>query len=307
VDRLERLLNLVAALIDTDRPLTAEDLAARVPGYPAPGATFKRAFERDKATLRSMGVPLDVVVLDPLNPESPQGYRVRRQRYELPDPGLEPDEVAALHLAATSVRLDGGDATAAVWKLGGVPAPLERVAQASLPGSDHLEALFAAAAERRTVRFEHRGSERTVDPWRLEFRNSHWYLVGWDHDREEQRTFRLDRLTAALEPGPPGAFEPPAATSPVATHPWEVGDEDAVDVRVLVDADQATFAVDNAGVEPERNGDGSVVLTLRTTNRGALRSWVLGFLDHAEILDPPEEREAMAVWLDDAATRWTNA
>jgi len=113
MDRLERLLNLVAALIDTDRPLTAEEIAERVPGFPPPGPTFKRAFERDKATLRSMGVPLDVVVLDPLNAESPQGYRVRRQRYELPDPGLEPDEVAALHLAATSVRLDGGDATAA--------------------------------------------------------------------------------------------------------------------------------------------------------------------------------------------------
>ena len=46
MDRLERLLNLVAALIDTDRPLTAEEIAGRVPGYPSPGPTFKRAKER---------------------------------------------------------------------------------------------------------------------------------------------------------------------------------------------------------------------------------------------------------------------
>ena len=305
MDRLERLLNLVAALIDTDRPLTAEEIAGRVPGYPNPGPTFKRAFERDKATLRTMGVPLEVIVLEPLNPESPQGYRVRRQRYELPDPGLEPDEVAALHLAATSVRLDGGDATAAVWKLGGVPVDgRELAATASIPGSDHLEVLFAAVTERRSVRFEYRGSTRTVDPWRFEFRNGHWYLVGWDHDRREQRTFRLDRLSGPPSVGSPDAFEPPAATSPMATHPWEVGDEEPVDVRVLVDADQAAFAVDNAGVEPERRANGSVVLTLRATNRSALRSWVLGFLDHAEILDPPEERAAVVAWLEDAAERW---
>jgi hypothetical protein len=34
---------------------------------------------------------------------------------------------------------------------------------------------------------------------------------------------------------------------------------------------------------------------------------VLGFLDHAEILGPPEEREAMAAWLEDATERWAAA
>jgi predicted DNA-binding transcriptional regulator YafY len=309
VDRLERLLNLVAALIDTERPLTAEDIAERVPGYPAVGQAFKRAFERDKATLRGMGVPLDVSLLDPQNPESPQGYRVRRQRYELPDPGLEPDEVAALHLAATSVRLDGGDATAAVWKLGGVPGAgvLDRAETASIPGSDHLEVLFTAAAERRSVTFGYRGAERTVDPWRLEFRNGQWYVVGRDHGRDEQRAFRLDRVTSAPQAGPPGAFEPPATTEPVAAHPWEVGDEEPVDVRVRVDADQAAWAAANAGVDGEHQPDGAVVLTLRATNRAALRSWVLGFLDHAEIEAPAEERAAMVAWLEDAVERWVRA
>jgi proteasome accessory factor B len=309
VDRLERLLNLVAALLDTERPLTAEEIAERVPGYPPLGAAFKRAFERDKATVRGMGVPLDVTVLEPLNPESPQGYRVRRQRYELPDPGLEPDEVAALHLAATSVRLDGGDATAAVWKLGGVPGAglLDRVGTASIPGSDHLEALFTAAAERREVTFNYRGAARTVDPWRLEFRNGQWYVVGRDHDRNEQRAFRLDRVSSAPRPGPPGAFEPPGSTAPVAAHPWEVGDEEPVDIRVRVDADQAAWALANAGVSGEALPDGGVLLTLRATNRSALRSWVLGFLDHAEIEAPAEERAGIQGWLKDAAGRWRDA
>lgn len=305
MDRLERLLNLVGALLDTERPLTAEEIGERVPGYPAPsGGAFKRAFERDKATLRDMGIPLEVIVLEPTNPESPQGYRVRRDRYELPDPGLAPEEVAALYLATTQVRLGGQDAaTAAIWKLGGVPAGagglLDRAATAALPGSDHLEALFGAAAERRTVTFPYKGEQRTVDPWRLELRNGSWYLVGWDHVRAGRRTFRLDRLGQAPAVGPAAAFEQPGPTEPVPTHPWEMGDEEPVDVGVLVDADQAGWAVANAGPARvrERAPDGGVVLSLRVTNRSALRSWVLGFLDHAEVLDPPSEREALAAWL----------
>jgi len=437
IDRLERLLNLVAALLDTERPLTAEEIGERLPGYPTPGgAAFKRAFERDKATLREMGVPLDVIIIEPTNAESPIGYRVRRERYELPDPGLAPEEVAALHLAATQVRLDGTDApTAAIWKLGGVPAgtgavtgpavatvgragapvpgapvagapvpgapvagkaanagsgerqhtrsagspsgsttrrrerpaagspegivpegtlpgstppestppegtppegtPSEstspggasargdapdgasalgdapagasiaaRAATATLPGSDHLAALFSAAAERRTVTFPYRGEQRTVDPWRLEFRNGSWYLVGWDHVRAGRRTFRLDRLDRGPQAGEAGGFERPETTAPAPTHPWEMGDEEPVDVHLHVDADQADWAVASAGPDRVRGRgpDGSAVLRLRVTNRAALRSWVLGFLDHAEVLAPPAERRAFVAWLHDAST-----
>lgn len=303
MDRLERLLNLVAALIDTERPLTADEIRERVPGYPAePGPTFHRAFERDKAALRDMGIPIDVIELEPENPESEQGYRVRRARYELADPGLTPEEVAALHLAATQVRLEGGDATAAVWKLGGIPGAeasdvLDRAMTASIPGSDHLPGLFSAAAERRSVTFGYKGERRTVDPWRLEFRNGAWYLIGLDHGRGGRRTFRLDRMAGPVVPGAPDSFDPPERPDPLSTRPWEMGDEEPVEVEVLVDADQADWAIANAGVPALVAEDGSARLTLRVTNRAALRSWVLGFLDHAEIVAPPAEREALVEWL----------
>ncbi len=63
-----------------------------------------------------------------------------------------------------------------------------------------------------------------------------------------------------------GAFEAPArrpdARAP--THPWEMGDEDPVDVEVLVDADQAVRGRSPTPVRRQRWGeDGSVVLTLR--------------------------------------------
>ena len=62
-DRRERLLNLLAALIETRSGLTREDLTTNPTlGYPSGPIAARRAFERDKATLRAMGVPLRDVV-----------------------------------------------------------------------------------------------------------------------------------------------------------------------------------------------------------------------------------------------------
>ena len=60
MDKLERLLNLTAALLHTSRPLTAEEIRERVPGYPDNLVAFRRTFERDKDDLREMGIPLAV-------------------------------------------------------------------------------------------------------------------------------------------------------------------------------------------------------------------------------------------------------
>ena len=56
-DRLERLVNLTATLLDTRRPLTLDEVAERVaPRYPDDRASRHRQFERDKETLRELGI-----------------------------------------------------------------------------------------------------------------------------------------------------------------------------------------------------------------------------------------------------------
>jgi predicted DNA-binding transcriptional regulator YafY len=79
-----------------------------------------------------------------------------------------------------------------------------------------------------------------------------------------------------------------------------MGDDEPVSARLLVDADHAGWAVGQVGVEAEesRRKDGSVVLAVTVTNRSAFRSFVLGFLDHAEVLDPPELRDELISWLE---------
>jgi proteasome accessory factor B len=66
MQRIERLLNLIAALLDSARPMTAEEIRSRIAGYDqANHEAFRRAFERDKDALRGMGIPLEVRSTDP--------------------------------------------------------------------------------------------------------------------------------------------------------------------------------------------------------------------------------------------------
>ncbi len=88
--KLERLLNLTAALLETPRPLTADEVAARIFGYPEDKTAFRRAFERDKEALREMGIPVEMEEIPHTDPPQ-QGYRIPKDRYYLRDPGLEPD------------------------------------------------------------------------------------------------------------------------------------------------------------------------------------------------------------------------
>jgi proteasome accessory factor B len=300
VSRLERLINLVAALLHTDRLLTAEELHERVPGYAADRATFRRAFERDKETLRDLGIPISVEQIDPDDPSS-LGYRIRRDEYYLPDPGFEADELAALHLAASAVRLEGAGGLEALWKLGGAVAEHGPVAEiAALPGGAHLATLFGAISERRRVGFTYHDTRRELDPFRLSFRNGHWYLAGRDHTRDDDRSFRLDRIDGDVEAiGDAGAFERPAVTG-AQPPPWLLGGDEPVTALLLVDTEQAGWAIGQVGPTgvQQRRGDGSVVLAVHVTNRAAFRSFVLGFLDHAEVLEPPELRAEMIEWLE---------
>ena len=305
--RIERLINLTATLLDADRFLTRDEILERVPGYTGSGESLRRAFERDKETLRELGVPVETGQVDPTNPDSPEGYRIPRGAYYLPDPGLEPDELAALHLAARTVRLPGAESTEALWKLGGRPAAGPgtstgaAVAQrAELPGSEHLVTLFQAWGERRTVTFAYRGQDRAVDPWRLAFRNGHWYLIGRDHGAGEERNFRLDRIESAVAAGAAGAFERPPEAGDGDEPPWLLGEGDPVVATLLVDADQAGWTTSHLGPDSvvDRRPDGAVVVEVPVTNRDAFRSFVLGYLDHAEVLGPPELRDEVVEWLE---------
>src|SRR6266550_1287301 len=240
--RVERVLNLLALLLDTRRALTREEIVHDVAGYPSQITAYRRAFERDKETLRGMGVPLTT---EPIGDGSELGYRVRPEDYYLPDLGLGVEEAAALRVAVSAVSLGSHAGEGALLKLGGLAD--EAVAPiASLPIAPALATLFEAFRARAVVRFTHRDRVRTVEPWGLSSKRGHWYLVGFDRDRDAVRAFRADRIDGDVDVG--------------------------------------------------------AVVEMTVTNRAAFRTFVLGFLEHAEVLDPPDIRADFVTWLERAAS-----
>ena len=305
MSKLERLLKLTALLLETPRALRVDQIGELMEDYPSDPASFRRAFERDKDDLREMGIPIELISLDPSD-QTRLGYRIDPDRYYLRDPGLNEAELEVLRLAAGAIRLEGAVGTNTFRKLGGVPddgphgsdTPSAAVV-AELPLPTGLETLYSAIGERRVVAFRYNGAARDLEPHRLDFRGGHWYVSGHDRMRQARRCFRLDRIEGTPRAGEPGAFVAPAESAGLLFEPWRFGDDPPVTARVAIDADHAYLAraqLDGIGTWDVR-ADGSAIVELAVTDRVAFRDLILGFLDHATILEPTELRDELVDWL----------
>ncbi len=307
MSKLERLLNLTAVLLETRRPLSAEEIRTQIEGYPPPGPSFRRTFERDKDELRGLGIPLVVERVPGTDPPI-DGYRIPPEDYHLPDPGLEPDELAALHLASLAVRLEGLDDTEAFWKLGGGAAP-EGAPVAPItevPSHPALVPLFSSISNKQRVRFRYNDTDREVDPWRLDFQRGRWYLTAFDHSRGEERNFRLDRIDGSVvvdDVRGSATSEPPLADGRT-RHSWEYGEDEPVTARLRVDAVRADWARRQLGDDAVVADDAeATTFEVEVRNTDAFRSFVLDLLDHAELEGPPALRDDLVAWLRAVAAR----
>jgi proteasome accessory factor B len=315
--KVERLVNLVIALLSTRGFITAEKIRSSVAGYSdSPTAeAFSRMFERDKNELRDLGIPLEVGRVSALN--STEGYRINREAYALPPVELTPDEAAAvavatqlwespelitatqgalLKLRAAGVDVDP-DAPVAIASAAGVP---------SLRGSeDVLGVLLSAIESRQAVRFSHRPSRiepyttRTVEPWGVVTEKGRWYLVGHDRDRDDTRIFRLSRIGAEVTPiGPVGAITVPGdvdlraiVVQKVARTEGEVATGELA--RVWVADGRATAlrrAGRSIGVRTLGDRDGEVIeLDVGSTDR--LARDITGYGADAVVLEPQSLRD----------------
>lgn len=300
--RVERLLNLLACLLDTAVPLTQEEIVREVAGYPTSKTAYRRAFERDKETLRAMGVPIRVEV-PPFGDPNESGYRVDASEYYLPDLDLDHDETAALNVALNAVALGDTAGHGAIMKLGGkVVAGDDTAPLASLPFAPALAALFEAYRRHCEITFSYRGQTRTVQPWAIVSRSGRWYVVGHDRDRGAIRTFRADRIEGDASILEDHSFEISAsfdAGEYLRDEPWTWGEGARVDVDVLVDSDHVAALLDAASdaTVVEQRSD-AVMVRLPVTDRASFRTLILGFLDHAVVLAPDDVRDEIVEWLE---------
>jgi proteasome accessory factor B len=229
ISKVERLMNLVIALLSTRSFITADRIRETVFGYsdsPSDEA-FSRMFERDKNELRDLGIPLETGRVSQFDPT--EGYRINREAYALPAVELTADEAAAvavatqlwespelitatqgalLKLRAAGVDVDAPDSGVAITSTAALP---------SMRGSEEvLGILLSAIDSGRAVQFQHRPSRsepyttRTVEPWGVVTDRGRWYLVGHDRLRNATRTFRLSRIGNEVTAiGPPGVVTKP--------------------------------------------------------------------------------------------------
>ena len=201
-----RLLKLLS-LLQSRRSWTGPELADRLD-------VAVRTVRRDIERLRGLGYPVQAA------PGIAGGYRLGAGA-ELPPLLLDDEEAVAV---AVSLRTAAGGTVAGIEETSVralakleqlLPSRLRRRVGAlqtytiSLPGSPPtadakvLAAIAAACRDCERLRFRYRTydgrtSRRTVEPYRLVNLGRRWYLVAWDADRVDWRTFRVDRIEPRL-------------------------------------------------------------------------------------------------------------
>jgi predicted DNA-binding transcriptional regulator YafY len=205
-----RLLQLLA-MLQARRDWSGQDLATRL-------EVSTRTIRTDIERLRELGYPVEA------SPGVGGGYRLGHGT-TMPPLLLDDEEVVAV---AVALRTAAGAGVAgieeaslrALVKLEQLlPSRLRhridamRAATVSVSGagptvdSAVLSAIAGAIRASERLRFDyvdHDGNhtERTVEPQRLVVWGSRWYLLAWDIDRDDWRTFRVDRITPKTPTGP---------------------------------------------------------------------------------------------------------
>jgi predicted DNA-binding transcriptional regulator YafY len=318
-DKLVRRLSLVALLLSRQgHPVSADEIRRRVEGYPTMTEdAFKRRFYEDRSELAGLGVE---IATEPGAGAGPELYSLAANAYYLPQVELSGEELTAL--AACLAVLEDRFAYSQPLRLAllslaqgrpelitdaGVP-PLTVVPETAAPAAI-LPKLQAAIADRKTVRFTYyaisRDQElaRTVDPYGLQLVAGEWYLIGWCHLREAERTFRLSRIRSRVthatraphDFATPDTFDIGAYRDRPA---WRLA-RPAGTARIRVAPEMAWWVEAHwthcGTIEVQQ--DGSLIYETAYADARPLMGWVLGLADAAELLEPVELREQLAAQL----------
>jgi proteasome accessory factor C len=323
--QLIRQLSLISFLMAQGRPVSALEIKREVEGYSDMNDdAFARRFYADRAELESLGIQLGV--------EKPGEGFFEAELYSLPPENFyldaikfSDDELAALS-TALSLLSEGEFAYAEPLRLAlqqvawghpnplkeGERAPVEMAMTASAGGRDlsqRLSKIETAISRRKTIEFTYYTMERDetekrkVDPFHLVFRGGQFYLIGYAHEREAVRVFRLSRIQGKVgyaskaehDFSPPENFD---RRDYGQRADWQLGEirgtaKIFVRDRIawLIERDFGAYGKLRAAKKSDgAPGKGSVFETDYASPR-ELIAWVLRWRQNAQVLAPDELRE----------------
>jgi proteasome accessory factor C len=331
-EKLIRQLSLISFLMAERRPVSALEIKQDVEGYSQMNdEAFARRFYADRAELESLGIQLKVDKPAEGYYEA-ENYSLPPENYYLPAIEFTDKELGALRTALS--LLDGEFAYAEPFRLAlqqlswGKPSPLDAPEQRSVAlavtagagGRDlsqRLSKVETAIFRRKTIVFGYytigRDAEekRKVDPYHLLYRGGQFYLIGYSHERDDVRVFRVSRIRGKVgysskaehDFNRPEDFDPRVYATRT---DWQLGDpigraqiwlSDRIDWLALRHFGHAGEVSD---------GDGGKVFETDYAVSRQMVSWVLGLGDQARILGPPELVEEAAERLELVIERHRN-
>jgi proteasome accessory factor B len=319
MQRTERLLDLVAYLLDAKEPISWQELREAFTEDYGRGAAAaaERKFERDKADLAEIGIPLTYLQGDD---DEKAGYVLDRSAYYLPEIALTPEEMAVLYAAGSAALASGAfpgsvDLAYALRKVAfasksdvaQLPRSLIAVSSAA-PITDgratltgKLEQLWTAILARKKVHVRYRSmarnevTSRDVDPWGLCLRRGAWVLVGYCHLRQAERAFHVNRIEELsmneFRPKTPD-YEVPQGfdiARYAAEQPWEHKIHEPVDVVIELAKEIAPTASRLfPGAQVSNRKNGTALAKVRATYLDGLIRRAVALGTGARVVEPKE-------------------
>lgn len=301
-----RLLALLS-LLQVRREWTGQELADRLQVGP-------RTIRRDVDKLRSLGYPVEAA------PGVAGGYRLGAGG-ELPPLLLDDAEAVAVAVGlrtAASGSIAGIEETSvqALAKLEQVlPSRLRRrvsalshatsafAAEGPRIDADLLATLAGACRERVRLRFgyvsrEEKASQRHAEPAAVVHSGYRWYLVAFDLDRDDWRTFRIDRIRGRVRVGERGRRRALPGGDPAAFVRRQLrgaaGEPEAPPgrIRMLVPAARMRERIPGRYAVVEPDGEEACVVTTRGAWSRSFLVWMAMLDEPMEVLGPPELADA---------------
>src|SRR5689334_22913281 len=286
-------------LLRARMPVTYREIREQFPAYQTLNSEAGlRAFERDKADLLDLGVPIRYITPDEDDSLEDGGYVIDLKRFKMPEVRLTPDEISALVLAASVAHaMPGGTypkiVDLALKKLAfdlpelpdtptefprpaaNAPTVLVHFPEKGAPQRPELPEIYAtleaATRLRKRVTLTYQTaatgmvSRRDIDPYAMVYREGAWLVVGWCHLRHEVRSFRVDRMReAVMAPKPKSPdFERPADFDVKAyaqRSPWTFTSDPPEEVQLALAPEAAEVANEDFGLTAVKRVDGDRTL-----------------------------------------------
>lgn len=309
MNRTERLLDLITYLLNARKPVSWQEIKNHFPEDYDRGVedSNQRKFERDKAELVSLGIP---IAFRSGREAQEGGYVVEKERLFVPEIEFNPNEASLLMLAAGAVLENQNfpyrdQLESALHKLtnlqGQASSPPPEISidyssgetQSTL--SRWIRRIQDALDRRKTVELQYfafttgKKTRRKVNPYGLIFRKGRWTLVGWDHLRRDIRSFVLNRIEdLRINPAKPNSpdYRIPADFSVkdyLNLQPWQIRLHPKMRVKISVSPHRLPELLPQLAAA-QRLDD--TTFELEVTNKSGLISWILSQKSDSKILEP---------------------